>query len=115
MVVFTSHPCGLAPYQLPLTGKDQLAVLQDEVTESAPWAPPKNWHGEVVYARLPQASPDRYHYRQMTAIALAEVSRQLGQPASGGIYLHSRKDRYRREVEAEAPEAILDLEDLRIF
>ena len=114
-IVFTSRPGVRAPYQLPLIGSDALIVLQDEADGSAPWRPPAGWPGDVTYASLPQVSLDRYHYRQMSAIALAEVARQLGEPASGGIYLHGRGDRYRREVKAEQITPTLDLEDLKIF
>jgi hypothetical protein len=116
MVVCTTHPCGRTPPQLPLIGKDLLLVLEDERSASTPWSPPAGWHGEVTYAALPQQpSPDRYHYRQMSAIALAEVARQLGEPISEGLYLRSRKDRYRREMEREETCIRFDLEDLLIF
>jgi hypothetical protein len=115
MVVFTTQPCGRKPYQLPLTGRDLLIVLEDEKNASAPWSPPASWHGEVTYASLPAVSPDRYHYRQMSTIALAEIARQLGEPDSGGLYLRSRKDRYRREMESMEAGIALDLEDLQIF
>ncbi len=101
--------------QQPLTGKDVLIVLQDESDGALPWAPPGDWRGDVRYASLPPVTPDRYHFRQMTAIALAEVARQLGEPTSDGIYLHGRRDRYRREMRPDETAPLLDLADLMLF
>lgn len=115
MIVFTSHPCGRPPHQLPLTGNDLLIVLQDEKYSSSPWSPPSDWNGELTYASLPQTPSDCYHYRQMSAIALAEIARQLGAPPANGIYLKSKKDRYRREMMCAETGTILDLEALSIF
>ncbi len=115
IILFTTRPCGLPLYQLPLTGKDLLLAMQDESAVSIPWSPPATWAGEVIHASLPAVPPDCYHYRQMSTIALAEAARQMGQPASGGIYLRSKKDRYRREMEREETATLLDLEALSIF
>jgi hypothetical protein len=115
LVIFTTEPCGRPLWQVPLIGRDLLAVLPDESIAVERWRPPDGWNGDVIYARLPEASPACYHYRQMSAIALAEIARQVGRTASSGVYLKSRKDRYRRAVSASKSELSLDLEDLLAF
>ncbi len=114
-IVFTTQSGGKAPHQLPLTGNDVLIVLQDEKAGHAPWLPPDGHCSEITYAALPQAPSDRYHFRQMSSIALAEVARQLGEPTSEGIYLHGKRDRYRREMKPGETAPALDLDDLSIF
>ncbi|HZP84016.1 MAG TPA: hypothetical protein VFB21_20415 [Chthonomonadaceae bacterium] len=64
---------------------------------------------------LPSVPATGYHYRQMASIALAEIARQLGRPDSEGLYLRGRRERYRREVEAEPGGDSLALEDLLLF
>jgi tRNA G18 (ribose-2'-O)-methylase SpoU len=115
MVVYTKSPCGRPAWHVPVAAGDTLAVLPDESQTSAPWSPPQDWEGELVYASLPEAAPARYHYRQMSAIALAEIARQVGKSTGGGVYLKGRKDRYRREVLGDKDVSALDLEDLMIF
>ncbi len=115
IVVFTSDGRGKNPHHLPLTGSDVLIVLADEKGSCAAWEMPDKMPGEVVYAALPQVEDAHYHYRQMASIALAEVARQLGWPDSGGIYLRSKRDRYRKEIEAEPCGDRVDLDDLSIF
>jgi hypothetical protein len=115
IIVVTRAAQGKSLPALSLTGSDVLIVLEDEAHSAAPWLPPYSSRTELLYAALPPISPDRYHYRQMASIALAEIARQLGWPDSEGIYLRSRKQRYRRAVEAEETEILLDLEDLRLF
>ena len=127
IVVFTSlplpspgaqpHPvCGaLLPQDICLAERNVLIVLQDETADGAPWIPPMPWNGTITYAVLPRAPRDRYHFRQFSAIAIAEVARQLGEPAEKGVYLKSKKDRYRRAVGSAESGAELDLEALSIF
>lgn len=115
MVVYTTRPIGRPAWQVPVTSGDVLAVLPDERNLEEPWSPPTTWSGDVVYASLPESQPDLYHFRQMSAIALAEIARQVGKSTSGGVYLKGKKDRYRQEVPGERRVSDLDLEDLAIF
>lgn len=115
ILVFTTYPGGESPHRVTLTGSDTVIVLPDEKTSTRPWAPPSTWSGTVTYVSLPPVSSERYHYRQSSAIALAEIARQLGAPPASGIYVSRRKDRYRRAVLRAEDETSLDLADLSIF
>jgi tRNA G18 (ribose-2'-O)-methylase SpoU len=115
ITVMTADQGCRAPHEVLLIGSGRLIVLPDEAASSARWSPPANWSGRVTYASLPEAPPSLYHYRQMSAIALAEAARQLGEPAPEGIYLRSRRDRYRRAVPAAERATELTLEDLAVF
>ncbi|HLK56516.1 MAG TPA: TrmH family RNA methyltransferase [Chthonomonadaceae bacterium] len=114
-IVFTTDPQARRPQSLSLAEKDTLIVLEDTPGTAASWFEANGDTQEVVYAALPPVAPDRYHFRQMASIALAEIARQLGQPDGEGIYLRSRKQRYRKEIEAESVTALLDLTDLACF
>lgn len=113
IVVFTTEPSGKRPQSLSLADPNTLIVLTDEKETAARWH--SDTAQEVVYVSLPSISPDAYHYRQAASIALAETARQLGQPEGDGIYLQSKKQRFRKEIEAEPSTAVLDLMDLLCF
>jgi hypothetical protein len=111
-IVFSVAPGSPAPHETSLTGGDVLIALPDESTVDARALA---WPGSVTYVSLPRVTRERYHYHQMTAIAMAEVSRQLGERTGGSIYLRSGRDRYRRTFEAAPSGTELDLEDLSVF
>ena len=115
VVVLTTRS-GIRPFSaLSLIGKETLLVLEDELETSVVWNHAEFVPSEIVYASLPPVPPATYHYRQAASLALAEVARQLGRPDSDGIYLRSRKQRYRREVAEETAEGLYYLEDLACF
>jgi tRNA G18 (ribose-2'-O)-methylase SpoU len=101
IVIVTREARGKPLFNLSLTGSDTLLVLPDERENSVDWHPPAGTRGEIVTASLPPLPADLYHFRQTASIALAEAARQLGHPDSDGIYLRSRRDRYRKEVAAD--------------
>jgi len=115
MVVFTTKSKGRPAWKVPVSSGDVLAVLPDESQSSEAWSPPAEWNGELIYAALPESAPAQYHYRQMTAIALAEIARQVGKSTGRGVYLLSKRDRHRREIPAAASITSLTLQDLQIF
>lgn len=115
ILVCTQEPGGKPPYTLPLIGRDTLIVLPDAQEPSASWFPESTHRAEIIPVTLPSVPAKGYHYRQMASIALAEIARQLGRPDSEGIYLHGRRERYRREVEAEQSGDSLAFEDLLLF
>jgi len=115
IAVFTTSGNGVEPQRTSLTGNDVLIVLPDETTATELWSPPASWAGEIIYAALPVVPPPLYHFRQMSAIGLAEVARQVGGLPGQGVFLKRRKDRYRREVLPHETAKWLTLEDLAIF
>jgi tRNA G18 (ribose-2'-O)-methylase SpoU len=102
IVILTREQTAEPLFTLPLTGRDTLLVLPDERDAAVDWRPPPSARARIITASLPAIPADLYHFRQAASIALAEAARQLGQPGSEGIYLPSRRDRYRREVAEES-------------
>ncbi len=115
IIVATTKSGGTPLSRLSLTGHpDTLIVLEDESESQTPWSPPEGFDGDVVYASLPPVSSEQYHYHQLATIALAEISRQLGYPASESRTLPGSR-RYRKEWEAAEDGIVLTLDDLSVF
>jgi tRNA G18 (ribose-2'-O)-methylase SpoU len=98
IVVVTREAHRSSLFHLPLMGGDTLLVLPDEREQPEDWRMSPRARTEIIYASLPPIPAHLYHFRQTASIALAEAARQLGRPDSDGIYLRSRRDRYRRQA-----------------
>ena len=95
-----------------------LIVLPDESADTEAWFSAAQERHCLVPAYLPFLTPEHYHYRQATSIALAEIARQLGRTDGKGIYLHGKKQRYQKTIEEDAEAAANNyyhLEDLSVF
>lgn len=112
VVVCTSRSDAQPLHRVPMTGKDTLLVLPDERADTPAVAPGVFGGLEVVFAGLPSHSREGCRYHQTATIALAEAARQLGRPDSEGIYLRSRRDRFRRIAAREESGLLLNLTDL---
>ena len=128
IVVVTCQQMGLPLYrqaQIARTGEKVLVVLPDERESDTDEMAGETLltelqantlqNDKIVYAHLPPMAGTQYHYRQAASIALAEVSRQLGQPEGDGIYLFGKKQRYQKKVAEEINSLCLNSEDLSIF